>query len=518
MPGKPSGTRPIPVRVTVDDLPAHDPLGLLTYLQESADTQDAFLLEGYDGSQEHRTSAVVGSGRLCEIRVFGSTGGSTGGKSVEGGAPGRVEIEGTPLLAEALAGEAVRVGLVRQETAGGFTFSAARQMWDLLEAAQRLFAVETQVPLSAFAFGFLTSLSYESTWLMENLPPRPGHPEGPDVVLTLFRETVWYDGPAGTVRRLRAESEAFPAAQGPDPLAAARAAAAVGAVGAQSVPEAPAPLSVKDSVDKATFLGWAERCLEHIRVGDIYQIQIGHRVDVRTSLTPGDVYRRLRRRNPSPHMYLAPRAGSLLIGASPELFLKISDGEIMMRPIAGTTRRGPDEEENERRIKEMTASTKERAEHIMLVDLCRNDIGRVSLPSTRPVDDLMSVQAFSHVFHLVSTVCGRLAEGVGVWDAVRAAFPAGTMTGAPKIRAMEIINELEAEPRGSYAGAVGLVDARGAWSELALCIRTVTYDGSTYSTQTSAGMVAQSDPEAEWQETLTKMGASYWALTGKELW
>ncbi|MFE6158275.1 anthranilate synthase component I family protein [Streptomyces sp. NPDC056486] len=512
MPGKSSATRQVPVRVTVDTLPPHDPLRLVTHLQEEAGAQNVFLLEGYDGSEERRTSAVVGSGRIAEIRVFGSA---------EGGGTGRVEVEGAPLLSAALAGEAVRLGLTRQGPAGGFRFSASRQMWDLLEASQRLFAVETDVPLSSFAFGFLTSLSYESTWLMEDLPPRTGHPEGPDaepdVVLTLFRETLWYDTPTGAVRRLRAESDAFPASREPDLLAAARATAVSGAE-PEPVPDAPAPLSVHDSVDKATFLGWAERCLEHIRVGDIYQIQIGHRVDVRTTLAPGDVYRRLRRRNPSPHMYLAPRAESLLIGASPELFLRISDGEIVMRPIAGTTRRGPDEEENERRIKEMQASTKERAEHIMLVDLCRNDIGRVSEPSTRPVDDLMYVEAFSHVFHLVSTVSGRLAEGVGVWDAVRAAFPAGTMTGAPKIRAMEIINELEAEPRNAYAGAVGLVDARGAWSELALCIRTVTYDGTTYSTQTSAGMVAQSDPEAEWQETLTKMGASYWALTGKELW
>ncbi|HET6858195.1 MAG TPA: anthranilate synthase component I family protein, partial [Streptomyces sp.] len=266
------------------------------------------------------------------------------------------------------------------------------------------------------------------------------------------------------------------------------------------------------------------QCLEHIRVGDIYQIQIGHRIEVETALTPVDVYRRLRRRNPSPHMYLLPRAGltpggdhgGALIGASPELFFRVVGDEIVMRPIAGTARRSPDESENEQRVKELRESTKEQAEHIMLVDLCRNDIGRVSRPSTQPVDRLMAVESFSHVFHLVSTVTGTLEEDVDTWQAVRATFPAGTMTGAPKMRAMEIIDGLEREARGNYAGAVGLVDVRG-WSELALCIRTVEYDGSRYTTQSSAGLVAQSQPESEWLETLVKMGAAYWALTGEEL-
>ncbi|MBT2674966.1 anthranilate synthase component I family protein [Streptomyces sp. ISL-14] len=227
-------------------------------------------------------------------------------------------------------------------------------------------------------------------------------------------------------------------------------------------------------------------------------------------------YRRLRARNPSPYMYLLPRAEGELIGASPELFFRSVDGEITMRPIAGTTRRGPDPEENDRRIKEMLASSKEQAEHIMLVDLCRNDIGRVSVPGTLPVDRLMTVEGFSHVFHLVSTVRGRLEPGTSAWDALRATFPAGTMSGAPKLRAMEIINALELQTRGSYAGAVGLVDVRG-WTELALCIRMITYDAGVFSTQSSAGIVAESRVEAEWDETLAKMGAAYWALTGEEL-
>ncbi|MCU4748045.1 MULTISPECIES: anthranilate synthase component I family protein [unclassified Streptomyces] len=494
-------SEPIRVRVTSAGLPPHDPLDLWTRLRETRPADDVFLLEQLENDGGRR-SAVVGYGRLAELRVYGAA---------EGGG-GRLEITGVPALRDALAALARRHGM--DAAPDGARFGDPRQVWDVLAAVQGLFAVDTEQPPDRYAFGFLTTLAYESAWLMEELPPRTKPPHGPDLTLALFRDTVRYDGdPAGALH-LHAESEAFPAAPAgegtpplpPPPLTDGR-----------GVPDAPRPRAVRDSVSRDTFLGWAERCLEHIRVGDIYQIQIGHRVDVQSDLTPRDVYRRLRARNPSPYMYLAPRAGGLLIGASPELHLRIEAGEITMRPIAGTTPRGPDDAENQRRVKELRASTKERAEHVMLVDLCRNDLSRVAVPSTRPVENLMEVETFSHVFHLVSTVTGRLAPGTGVWDAIRATFPAGTMTGAPKIRAMEIIDGLEKEARGAYAGAVGLLDARGTWSELALCIRTVAYDGATYSTQTSAGLVAQSDPAAEWRETLAKMGAAHWALTGEEL-
>ncbi|MFD3545965.1 anthranilate synthase component I family protein [Streptomyces sp. NPDC058655] len=525
------GAAAVPVRVVAQELAPHAPLDLYGALRAVLPAEDVFLLESLEGAPADRRSAVVGFGRLAEVRVHAD----------------RVEVDGgTPELKRALAGAVEAAGLVTDGPAAGcpvahhplpdgpyvLRFTRSEQVWDALARAQGLFSVTTELPGDGYAFGFLTSLAYESSWHMEELPERAGGDGGrPDIALTLFRDTVWYDVADGRVRRLRADSPAFDGLPGlpePDGLpgfpggpgvpggpGAAVSAAAAG-VPRAPVPQAPVPRSVRDSVDRETFLGWAERCLEHIGVGDAYQIQIGHRVDVETDLTPVDVYRRLRARNPSPYMYLVPQAGRTLIGASPELFFRIEDGGIVMRPIAGTARRGPDEEVNQRRVKEMRESVKEQAEHIMLVDLCRNDIGRVSVPSTQPVERLMEVETYSHVFHLVSSVSGRLAPGVGVWDAVRATFPAGTMAGAPKVRAMEIIDGLERERRGAYAGAVGLVDVRG-WSELALCIRTVEYDGRTYSTQSSAGMVAQSEPESEWQETLAKMGAAYWALTGEEL-
>ncbi|SMQ18886.1 anthranilate synthase component 1 [Streptomyces sp. Ag82_O1-12] len=498
----------IEVRVAAAELPHHDPLELYERLLDVSGPEDVFLLESRAGAAPDRRSAVVGAGRLAEIRVFAE----------------HVEIDGVPAVASALARAAEEAGLLPEDPAPSAGAGPRRlrmtgpdALWRLLPLAQQVFDVETRTPQTSYAFGFLTSLAYESVWHMETLPPRTKRANGPDITLTLFRDTVWYDLTTATVRHLAAESRAF-GDRAPDvpslPDLAARAAHEPAATGA--VPPAPTPASVHDTVSRESFLSWARRCLEHIRIGDIYQIQIGHRIDVRTELAPVDVYRRLRGRNPSPYMYLMPRAGRQLIGASPELYFRIEGDEIEMRPIAGTARRGPDEEENARRVKEMRESTKERAEHIMLVDLCRNDIGRVSRPGTLPVDRLMAVESYSHVFHLVSTVTGHLDEAMDTWDAVRATFPAGTMTGAPKVRAMEIIDGFEQEARGSYAGAVGLVDVRG-WSELALCIRSIEYDGTTYSTQSSAGMVAESDPESEWRETLAKMGAAHWALTGEEL-
>ncbi|WOX21593.1 anthranilate synthase component I family protein [Streptomyces solicathayae] len=514
-----TSSAPVRVRITASDVPPHDPLDLYEELRGTCPAEELFLFENASGTGRDPDRAVVGCGRLLDIRVSGGPGPST-----------RIRVEGEPPLVEALSAEARELGL-RQDAAPApaghgllaeFTAGEPGVLWAFLETARGgLCAVDTELPPDGYAFGFLTTLAYESTWYMEELGERTKPVQGPDITLTLFRDTVWYDRADGTVTWLRGDSAAFaspPPTSSPDaPLLWAAARRAASRKPRTQAPDVPPPLSVRDSVDRDTFLRWADRCLEHIRVGDIYQIQVGHRLDVRTDAAPSDVYRRLRARNPSPYMYLVPRAERLLIGASPELFFRLEDDRITMRPIAGTAPRSTDEAENERRVKEMRESTKEQAEHIMLVDLCRNDIGRVSRAGTLPVDSLMDVETYSHVFHLVSTVSGRPAEGVTPWEVVRATFPAGTMTGAPKIRAMQIADGLEREPRGAYAGAVGLLDVRG-WSELALCIRTVEYDGAgTYSTQSSAGFVAQSEPAAEWRETLAKMGAAHWALTGEEL-
>ncbi|WP_223290890.1 anthranilate synthase component I family protein [Streptomyces avicenniae] len=493
------------VHVVAEPVPHIDALCLYEALTATGEHGDAFLFESLDGPDQDRHWTAVGHGRLAELRVYAD----------------RVELSADGPLGRAL--EAVLSAATGEPDdapghAGRWPLAGAEDVWRVVRAVQGVFDVRTELPADSFAFGFLTTLSYEASWATEELPPPPPGPETPRCTLTLFRDTVWYDLRRGGVLHLRASGPLFDGDPGAGTLRATleRLAADGAVVRHPAVPAAPAPRSVRDTVDEETFVARAKRCLGHIGVGDSYQIQIGHRIDVESDLTPNEVYRRLRHRNPSPYMYVVPWAGRTVIGASPELFVRVEGDTLSMRPIAGTARRSADPAEDGRRVAQLRASAKERAEHVMLVDLCRNDIGRVCVPGTLSVDSMMEVEPFAYVHHLVSTVSGRLREGTDVWTAIRATFPAGTMTGAPKLRAMEIINDIEDQPRGLYAGALGLIDARG-YAVLALCIRTVVHDGVRYSTQASAGMVADSEPAAEWRETLAKLGATYWALTGEEL-
>ncbi|WP_328397953.1 anthranilate synthase component I family protein [Streptomyces sp. NBC_00390] len=493
-------TGAVRVRVTATELPPSDPVQVYEALAQDRAQGDVYLFESLDGPVQDRHSAVVGWGRLAELRLYADR--------VELTAPGEL---GTALadVISAAGGEPPRPrGDVRVWAAHDFTAA-----WPLLRAVQSAFALDTEVPESTFAFGFLTTLAYEAAWGMEELPQTQQESDLPRCTLTLFSNTVWYDLRTGDVRHLVASGAHLPAPGGsvPDVLTAG-----TGDAGTPVPPEAPTPRSVRDNVDERTFTERVERCLRHIGVGDSYQIQIGHRIDVETELTPFQVYQRLRHRNPSPYMYLVPWADRTVIGASPELFIRIENDRISMRPIAGTAPRAADEAEDARRVTELRSSAKEQAEHIMLVDLCRNDIGRVCVPGTLAVDSMMEVEPFAYVHHLVSTVSGQVTDTTDVWSAICATFPAGTMTGAPKVRAMEIINDIEDDPRGIYAGALGLVDVRG-FAMLTLCIRTTVHDGERYTTQASAGVVADSVPAAEWRETLAKMSATYWALTGEEL-
>lgn len=279
-------------------------------------------------------------------------------------------------------------------------------------------------------------------------------------------------------------------------------------------PEVPEPVSIEDDITREDYLPRGEQCLEHIRIGDIYQVQLGHSITVRTGATPLAVYERLRERNPSPYMALLPAAGYTIVCASPELFVRVEQGRAVMRPIAGTARRGGDEDATKERL---ISDPKERAEHIMLVDLCRNDFGRISRPGTLAVETLMTIEEYSHVFHIVSQVACELSEGEDVYGVIRASFPAGTVSGAPKVRAMEIIEDLETSRRGFYAGAFGLVGTDAREALLGLAIRMAVHRDGAYVLRASAGFVADSSPEAEWNETLSKLASTYWAVCGKEI-
>ncbi|MGH2471906.1 MAG: anthranilate synthase component I [Candidatus Limnocylindria bacterium] len=248
------------------------------------------------------------------------------------------------------------------------------------------------------------------------------------------------------------------------------------------------------------------RARELIKEGDCIQIVLAQRFDVRPAPEPLALYRALRHVNPSPYMFLIDIAGAALVGASPEPFVRVEGGRVVMHPIAGTRPRGRDENEDAAMEAELRASEKERAEHIMLVDLARNDIGRVSRAGTVRVRELMRVDRFSHVMHLTSVVDGELAPGLDALDAFRACFPAGTVSGAPKIRAMERIAELETDRRGPYAGAVGYLGFDGRM-DTCIGIRTAVIADGVCRIQAGAGIVADSDPAAEELETRAKARA-----------
>jgi Anthranilate/para-aminobenzoate synthases component I len=263
----------------------------------------------------------------------------------------------------------------------------------------------------------------------------------------------------------------------------------------------------RSSYGRTDFMKHVDRIKEYIRAGDCFQVLLSRRIDVPLDFDPADLYRALRAINPSPYMYHLVLDGVEIVGSSPELLVRVSDNHITLRPIAGTRPRGKTPEEDEHLSADLLADEKERAEHVMLVDLGRNDVGRVAKYGTVKVTELMKIEKYSHVLHIVSQVEGESNDGLSALDVFRATFPAGTMTGAPKIRAMEIIDELEPVSRGPYAGAIGYIGAGGKRMDLAITIRTCVIANGTASVQAGAGIVADSVPEREWEETRSKAQA-----------
>jgi anthranilate synthase component 1 len=266
------------------------------------------------------------------------------------------------------------------------------------------------------------------------------------------------------------------------------------------------PLTFSANMSRADFEKMVMRTKEYIRAGDVVQAVVSQRWDVRIQTAPLEIYRALRVINPSPYMYYLRVGGVELVGSSPETLVRCEDGRVSVRPIAGTRRRGATEEQDRMLERELLADEKERAEHVMLVDLGRNDVGRVARKGTVRVDGFMQVERYSHVMHLVSQVNGELDPSMNAYDVMKACFPAGTVSGAPKIRAMEIIEELEPTRRGPYAGAVGYFSFSGNM-DTCINIRTIVIKGRQAYIQAGAGIVADSDPEREYEETCNKARA-----------
>jgi anthranilate synthase component 1 len=281
--------------------------------------------------------------------------------------------------------------------------------------------------------------------------------------------------------------------------------------------DAPAPLELRpepegdplftSSMSRDAFEAAVERIQDYIRAGDAFQVVLSQRLGMTLDARPFDLYRAIRSLNPSPYLYFLELDGVTLVGSSPEVLVRVEDDVVTVRPIAGTRPRGRTPDEDRALADELAADEKELAEHRMLVDLGRNDVGRVARFGSIRVPELMVVERYSHVMHLVSQVEGELEHGRSVLDVLRACFPAGTVSGAPKVRAMEIISELEPVGRGPYAGAVGYLGYGCERMDLAITIRTVLVTGGRAWVQAGAGIVADSVPALEYEETLNKARA-----------
>jgi anthranilate synthase component 1 len=285
--------------------------------------------------------------------------------------------------------------------------------------------------------------------------------------------------------------------------------------GLEDAPGRLKPDNIVSNTTQPEYEGMVRQAKEAIAAGECFQIVPSQRLSVRTAASPVSLYRALRSINPSPYMYFLNFGDYQIVGASPELLVLVEDGKVTTRPIAGTMPRGDTPEQDDAFAERLLSDEKERAEHIMLVDLGRNDIGRVAEPGTVHVPRLMEIERYSHVMHIVSDVVGQLRPGLRPIDALRACFPAGTLTGAPKIRAMEIISELETDQRGPYGGAIGFFNRDGDL-ETAITIRTLVLKDGVAHIQVGAGIVADSDPATEYQETLNKAHATLAAVVEAE--
>jgi anthranilate synthase component 1 len=453
------------------------PVGAFLKLRDQF--SDAFLLESVEGVERWGRYSFIGGDSFASIRAR----------------DGRVEVRGTPPVRP-------------QEGEPPLAFVKR-----LLERC-RAPAIAGLPPLHGGAVGYL---GYDCVREIERLPSPPPDDLGlPDIALLLTRTCVVFDhfsqrafvianvpaGDGGTaeyeeatgrcdaiVERLSAPFEAPPLEIDLD-----------------------VPVRFTSTVDDDRFARWVERAKEHIYAGDIFQVVPSRRFETSLSGSAFDAYRVLRTLNPSPYMYflqLSSWEGSVpleIAGSSPEPMVKVMGDVVITRPIAGTRRRGSDEAADRALEADLLADSKERAEHVMLVDLARNDVGRVARYGTIKVDELMVVERYSHVMHMVSNVSGRLAPGGTAFDALTACFPAGTVSGAPKVRAMEIIDELELTRRGPYAGVVGYFDFSGNL-DTCITIRTIVATGGRAYVQAGGGVVADSVPEREAEETCRKAEA-----------
>jgi len=435
----------------------------------------ALLLSGADGHPASRFS-ILARDPVAEIRLM----------------PGVVEVDRRPQ-----GGAVTRIE--------GDPFAALRR---LLPAGER---APDDLPWNGGAIGFL---GYALRTAIERLPRAAPDPfDQPDGWLGIYDEAILFDHRDRRVLRIAVEATGEGRRRGDDRRAALRS-----ILGAAARPRpAPAPLPVVEvmaATPRAGYLRAVERALEHVAAGDLYQVNLSHRIEAPLRETPIELFVRLAAANPAPFAAYLDIGAMQIVSASPERFVSLRDGVAESRPIKGTRPRGATPMEDAALARALQASPKDRAENVMIVDLVRNDLGRVVRPGSVRVETLWGLESFATVHHLVSTVTGRLRDDCDRIDLVRALFPGGSMTGAPKIRAMEVIAALEREERGVYAGAVGHL-ARGGGLDLNIVIRTIVSKGGRAMFRVGGGIVADSDPGAEHAETLDKARALLAAIGGR---
>jgi anthranilate synthase component I len=408
--------------------------------------------------------------------------------------------KGSKIDIESFAGE-----LFKQPTPGTNPLEALQSMLEAFKAAEN-------ADLPRFCGGAVGFLGYDMVRFMEELPSDKDELDFPDSSFMIPRIVLIHDSFKQTVTVVCwvAADDSIPSRKLYD-----NGVSKINAV--IDLLRAPVPVSFLGSsaqgsqtghnftsnMEKQEFCSMVEKAREYIKAGDIIQVVVSQRFHTKTDLNALDLYRSLRHINPSPYLFFLKLGDLIQIGSSPEILVRKEEEAIELRPIAGTRKRGETEEEDKALEKELLADPKERAEHLMLVDLGRNDVGRVARSGSVEVTDLLVVERYSHVMHIVSGVQGIIAEDKNQFDVMKACFPAGTVSGAPKIRAMEIIDELEPERRGPYAGAVGYFGFSGNM-DFCITIRTFVMQGDDLWVQAGAGVVFDSNPEKEYEETINK--------------
>lgn len=457
---------------------AETPVSAFTRIQQG---RPGFILESVEGGERIARYSFIGAGPFGQIRLDNGDASIT----INGATEQRTYADPLTLFEDLLAG-----------------YNAA---------------TVPGVALPRFLGGAVGYLAYEAVRAFE---PRVGMASGaglgyPDAEFMLVDSLLVFDNVSRTIKVVShlnlAETDDIDAAYD---VAAGKIEELVALLRAPMPPMPGGGEAVSTTIDERRrvntdpryYRSMVEQAREDIGAGDIFQVVLSQRVDIDTPAHPFTIYRALRTVNPSPYMFYLDFIEHQIVGASPELLVRVEDGVVTNHPIAGTRPRGATPEEDTRNAEELLADEKERAEHIMLVDLGRNDVGRVSKPGTVHVPRMMEIERFSHVMHIVSNVEGQIRDEFSPLDALRACFPAGTVSGAPKVRAMEIISELEVDRRGVYSGAIGYVSFNGTM-DTCIALRTLVYRDGVASLQAGGGIVLDSTPDGEYAECFHKMRA-----------